>query len=333
MLGPEQSGADAPAHRTRMSGPSGADAPAHRALGAPGTSGQIWVQLSSAMGASVVAALVTTPFDVVKTRMQMSRSQPGAGSTGKRSRCMLQSLNPGVDRSVLRACCLLHPESGLLCSGGALAVNAAVEAPVRQLRLPASRPTAYQTMYAIAQTEGMPALWRGTASNIVTCIPSVGIYLTIYEQLKALAKNRGVSPQLAPLLAGGVARAVAVVSTSPLELMRTRVMAQTGAHAKPVGAVAVLVRAVAQGGWRSLWRGTTPTLYRDVPFSAFYWMVAEATRDRLSAQWGVKRDATAVNLCAGLIAGSGASVLTHPFDVLKTRAQVCRRVGGSRGRK
>jgi len=127
MLGPEQSGADAPAHRTRMSGPSGADAPAHRALGAPGTSGQIWVQLSSSMGASVVAALVTTPFDVVKTRMQMSRSQPGVGSAGKGSRCILQSLSPGVDRSVLRACCLLHPESGLLCSSGALAVNAAVE--------------------------------------------------------------------------------------------------------------------------------------------------------------------------------------------------------------
>eukprot|EP00802_Teleaulax_amphioxeia_P015293 Tamp_15380.p1 GENE.Tamp_15380~~Tamp_15380.p1 ORF type:complete len:392 (+),score=70.41 Tamp_15380:212-1387(+) len=316
--------ADAPAHRRAQGAadrPTGVAGGAARAPGA-GAGGQVWVQLSSAMGSSVVAALVTTPFDVVKTRMQVSPppgSQPGLGGSG---RCLLQTLNPGVDRSLMRACCVLHPGSGLLCGGTAGAVSAAVEAPVRELRVVAPRANSYQTMVAIARAEGVLALWRGTGPNIMTCIPSVGIYLTIYEQLKALATARGVSPQLAPLLAGGMARAVSVVCTSPLDLMRTRVMAQAGAQAKPVGAVAVLVRTMAKGGWQSLWRGTTPTLYRDVPFSAFYWMVAESARNGLAARWGAKRDAVAVNLSAGLIAGTGASVLTHPFDVVKTRAQV-----------
>ena len=175
-------------------------------------------------------------------------------------------------------------------------------------------------MTAIARTEGMLALWRGTGSNVVSCIPSVGIYLTTYEQLKARVVQYGVSPQLSPLLAGGAARAVSVIGTAPLELMRTRVMAQTGAGA--LGGAGVLIRAVTTHGWRSLWRGTAPTLYRDVPFSALYWVVAEAVRERLALRWGAKRDALSVNLSAGFFAGACAAVTTHPFDVIKTRAQV-----------
>jgi len=178
-------------------------------------------------------------------------------------------------------------------------------------------------MANIARAEGILALWKGTGSNIVTCIPSVGIYLTTYEQLKAWITHIGVCPQkLSPLLAGGLARAVSVVGTAPLDLMRTRVMAQTGSHSAQLGGAGVLVRALATGGWRSLWRGTAPTLYRDVPFSALYWMLAEAVRERLCATWSMKRDALSVNLVAGFLSGALASLITHPFDVIKTRAQV-----------
>lgn len=84
----------------------------------------------------------------------------------------------------------------------------------------------------------------------------------------------------------------------------------------------VLARAIARDGWQSLWRGTVATLYRDVPFSALYWVVAEDVRVRLASAWGSSRDALTVNLAAGLVAGASAAVTTHPFDVIKTRAQV-----------
>lgn len=304
------------AHRPQPKTPSVRAA----ATAAPGTSTQVWVQLSSGMGSSVVAALATTPFDVVKTRMQVSNVHIST----PQSQCMLPCL-AGVDRSVLRACCILHPESGLVCVGvgggvGGGSPAARLHVSRGDLHAPAQRANAYRTMMTIARTEGMPALWRGTGSNVVSCIPSVGIYLTTYEQLKARFVQQGVSLHLSPLLAGGAARAVSVIGTAPLELMRTRVMAQTGAES--LGGAGVLIRAVTTHGWRSLWRGTAPTLYRDVPFSALYWVVAEVVRERLKLRWGAKRDALSVNLTAGFMAGACAAVTTHPFDVIKTRAQV-----------
>jgi len=302
-----------------------ADADGHRrVLGSvpPGRGGQVGVQLISGVGSSVVAALATTPFDVIKTRMQTR----GALSVPAPSQCVLQTGLLGVDQSVLRACCILHPESGLVCLGGARGGAAAGAAPHVYVRAPdvraaAHRPNAYQTMLAIARTEGIPALWRGTGSNVVTSIPSVGIYLTIYEQLKVGMVQSGLSPHITPLFAGALARGVSVIGTGPLELMRTRVMAQTGTS-NQLGGAGVLMRAVTQHGWRSLWRGTAPTLYRDVPFSALYWMVAEEVRGRLASRWGAPRDALSINLSAGFVAGASAAVITHPFDIIKTRAQV-----------
>lgn len=79
-----------------------------------------------------------------------------------------------------------------------------------------------------------------------------------------------------------------------------------------------------QGGVLSLWRGLGPTLWRDVPFSGIYWLGYEQLRTLL-IQPGVE-DSTAVGMIKSFIAGAGsglvASVLTHPFDVAKTRVQL-----------
>ena len=325
MSSSDPRGVDSPTTAGKEAAPSrrppDADTDGHqRALGSvpPGRGGQVNVQLISGVGSSVVAALATTPFDVIKTRMQTRSVLRGP------SQCMLQA--GLVDQSFLRACCILHPESGLVClggTGGGVAAGAATHVHVRapDVRAAAQRPNAYKTMLAIARTEGIPALWRGTGSNVVTSIPSVGMYLTIYEQLKVGLVQSGLSPHITPLFAGALARGVSVIGTGPLELMRTRVMAQTGTR-NQLGGAGVLMRAVAQHGWRSLWRGTAPTLYRDVPFSALYWMVAEEVRGCLASRWSIPRDALSINVSAGFIAGASAAVITHPFDIIKTRAQV-----------
>jgi len=114
---------------------------------------------------------------------------------------------------------------------------------------------------------------------------------------------------------------------------------------------------VAAQGIRSLWRGFTLTLWRDVPFSAIYWWGyetnrnmltdirgrAEARKDGLEFAKGagaekVRRrsrsrshenhSATLVDsFVAGAISGAAAALVTTPFDVGKTRQQVLRHAG------
>lgn len=73
-------------------------------------------------------------------------------------------------------------------------------------------------------------------------------------------------------------------------------------------------RTVRAEGVTSLWKGFTATIMRDVPFSAIYWPLYEALRP---PEYEFKRC-----FLAGAFAGTLASTLTLPFDVIKTQRQL-----------
>lgn len=105
-------------------------------------------------------------------------------------------------------------------------------------------------------------------------------------------------------------------------------------------------------GYRSLWRGLTLTMWRDVPFSGLYWWGYEAVRNRLTdlrqnathSQSGQQHSPGSENqhdgnhtdtfidsFVAGAASGAFASLVTTPFDVGKTRQQVLERVKDNKG--
>ena len=79
---------------------------------------------------------------------------------------------------------------------------------------------------------------------------------------------------------------------------------------------------VVKDGSRALWRGLPPTLWRDVPFSALYWMGYEQLKQRLEATQSNVMSDLQITFVAGALSGMIAAGLTTPFDVAKTRRQV-----------
>jgi solute carrier family 25, member 39/40 len=205
----------------------------------------------------------------------------------------------------------------------------------------------------IARNEGVSTLWRGLSPTLVMAIPANIIYFTGYDWLRynrrsPIAKN--VGDYYVPLVAGSFARIVAATAVGPIELFRTRLQASSGSSttghlANTFRGIQDMVRA---NGWHSLWRGLTLTLWRDVPFSGFYWLGYETIRGRLTdmrdARQGRTRerdehrgkarlrsqsqenhaDTFVDSFIAGASSGAIASIITMPFDVGKTRTQVYR---------
>ena len=125
-------------------------------------------------------------------------------------------------------------------------------------------------------------------------------FITDKEASTATSNDNDNHPAFIPLVAGSTARLVATMVTAPLELIRTRqasVVATATATTREGGTSSGSVRSssvVIPGmidelkyltrtrGISSLYAGLAPTLWRDVPFSAFYWLFFERFRSALS---------------------------------------------------
>jgi solute carrier family 25, member 39/40 len=193
-------------------------------------------------------------------------------------------------------------------------------------------------MRKIARNEGVYTLWRGLSPTLLMAIPANVIYFAGYDWLRFSPKSpmfNKVSDTYAPLAAGSIARVLAAIAVSPIEMLRTRMQATSNQERGVLRATMIgLKDMVSNEGYHSLWRGLTLTLWRDVPFSALYWWGYEYGRKQLT----VARHQAATlsghptqelshsqlltdSFLAGASSGAIAAFVTTPFDVGKTRQQ------------
>jgi solute carrier family 25, member 39/40 len=201
----------------------------------------------------------------------------------------------------------------------------------------------FATIRRIFQTEGLAGLYSGLRPTLVMAAPNTVMYYTAYEEIvwrMRQASNwseqypflQRHSDWLYPLLAGGSARLVSSTATAPLEFLRTRQAATIGkGHQSgtpgPSSNLWSELRSIVrnEGGIATLYRGLRPTLWRDVPFSAIYWLVLEQLRIQestfLSSLVLSPMEQTAQTFFNGALAGMIAAACTTPFDLAKTRQQ------------
>lgn len=143
----------------------------------------------------------------------------------------------------------------------------------------------------ISRNEGVSSLWSGLGPTLVLAIPTTILYFVSYEQLRLRLKafyNKNVKPGQEktqpfwiPLAAGSTARIIAATTVSPLELIRTKMQSQNLSYSEINKSLKFLIK---QNGIRHLWKGIFPTLYRDVPFSAIYWVNYETIKKYVGSE-------------------------------------------------
>lgn len=310
--------------------------------------------------------LTVTPLDVVRVRLQSQEHIPTA---------LLQRRTPTFAAGSLSQFRDLHPNIGITtcCREVFWSSNAAplcVAGPTVAPLNPADATCAVEEverrtinstwdgLRKISQNEGLRTLWRGLSPTLVMTIPANVIYFAGYDWMRtahASPFKQLVRDEYIPLVAGASARVLSAIAVSPMEMFRTRMQAAThtataAGHFRET--LDGLRDMVADKGVRSLWRGLTLTLWRDVPFSAIYWWGYEYGRNVITdvrgraqarndgAEFRVgrgeeklrrrsrsrSRENHTETLVDSFIAGAGsgavAAFVTTPFDVGKTRQQV-----------
>lgn len=239
-----------------------------------------------------MVSLLSTPFDVVKVRLQAQLKQRASCyvvNQGLMDHMCYCGITQTVDNSIA---CMIHPEAQ------AIRFTSTLDA-----------------FSKIVNFEGPLKLWKGLPATLVMMVPQTVVYFTVYDQLKTrFGLVEGQQNYVAPMLAGMSARVFAVAAISPIEMVRTKLQSRKGYRYNEV--FSVIRNAIRQEGIFCMWRGMGPTLLRDVPFSALYWTAYET----LKAQY--KEPTFGMTFAAGASAGSLAALLTTPFDVVKTHRQM-----------
>lgn len=247
-------------------------------------------QMLSSCSGAILTSLLTTPFDVVKVRLQAQQQA-----------------------SLAKPCYLLECR----CLDG---VSMCVVTPEgNHIHFPRFRST-LDAFFKIAQLEGIRSWWKGLSPTLAMAVPATVIYYTGYDQLKiALGFQPHQKNIASPMLAGALARVLAVSAICPVELVRTKMQSRLGYSYKELAGI--IRSAVQQNGVLSLWRGLSPMLLRDVPFSVSYWFGYEYLKLRLNSKLDPSYSPV-VPFVSGSISGAVAALLTNPLDVAKTHMQV-----------
>ncbi|KAI1433828.1 mitochondrial carrier domain-containing protein [Xylaria sp. CBS 124048] len=323
------------------------------------TAGQ---KMASAITGSLLTSLLVTPLDVVRVRIQAQGTSSQPAPTQDFRKLAVSTPNGFRPSNLgITACCrevFFMNNNAEVCLadsrvGGLTANGGAAECAVEEAQKRTFTST-FDAMRKIARNEGFSTLWRGLSPTLVMAIPANIIYFTGYDWLRFNKKSpisRLARDDSKAVAAGSTARVLAVAAVSPIELFKTRLQASSGStatsHLKDT--FRGIREMVGEHGYRSLWRGITLHLWRDVPFSGLYWLGYETIRNRLTDMRdehrgrSLSRDSrsrsrertrsqskgnhTAVlvdSFTAGALSGAVASVATMPFDVGKTRTQVYR---------
>lgn len=300
--------------------------------------GSAWAKVVSASVGSTITALAVTPLEVVKVRQQAA----GAGGTATVSSAnsSTNSTSKSVPKNVSpcpRGCGTFVLNTGLgeyLTPKNKCRYFDPLTGSLRQdQEITQSRGTV-RMLRSIFVKEGFGGIYAGLAPTLVMGIPNTIIYFYSYEELAARLREHYPTEPLVPAIAGASARFAASLCTAPFELLRTQQAARVGSSAGSAtdvgtGMVSEFRSMIRSGGVSSLFRGVSPTLMRDVPFSAVYWVCIESMRDFWKRQ-RQNEEITSISswqqageaVINGSVSGTIAAAITTPLDVLKTRSQV-----------
>ena len=169
----------------------------------------------------------------------------------------------------------------------------------------------------LVRAEGLGALYKGVGVHLFASIPANGIFYSTYEALRTALGPHLPSAALCSAIGGAAGCLASIIVYSPMEVIKQRAMVTKGASS-----MTVLRALLATDGPIGLYRGCFASAVTWAPYFGMYFFAYDMLVSTFGQVPVGEQPAFLVALSCGLAAGFGASALTNPFDVVKTRLMV-----------
>eukprot|EP00128_Syssomonas_multiformis_P010429 Colp12_sorted_trinity150504_noHs@29679 len=184
----------------------------------------------------------------------------------------------------------------------------------------------FSCLTTILRKEGVFGFYRGMASPMVGVAGINALLFGVYGNLiRWLDEDPDGRPSLVSCgIAGSVSGFVNSFVSSPMELIKTRMQTQPSNMKDRLyhGALDCIKKTIKIEGVKGLYRGMVPTVVREIPSYAAYFVTYEFSCRALTPDGeSVDELSPLALLLAGGLGGIAAWVSTYPADVIKSRLQ------------
>lgn len=172
----------------------------------------------------------------------------------------------------------------------------------------------------IITRDGPRGLYRGLPPTLVGIIPEKAIKLAMNDFLREAFEDEhsGEISIGKQILAAAGAGTTQVIATNPMEIVKIRLQTQHKiAQIDRLNAVQVIQSL----GLRGLYKGTSCTLLRDVPYGIVFFPTYAALK-AFTCNRETQQNSIFSVIGSGATAGAVAAALVTPADVIKTRFQM-----------
>ena len=208
----------------------------------------------------------------------------------------------------------LHAEICAGCAGGlakAIALHP-LDSITTSLEVARRDNTTRNTMRRLVRQPRL--LYRGLGAVVAGVVPYAVVFHTFFWIAERVLLEFAAATELRAIVASAVASVAAVGVGVPFELLKHRAQAQGLVGLRAASVLRAARELIASDGWRSLYVGTRPTLWRNIPYNALHFSLYRAA----------SRVPQLGDFAAGAVAGALTAIATQPVDTVNTRMQTNR---------
>ncbi|KAM5158938.1 mitochondrial brown fat uncoupling protein 1 isoform 1-T1 [Callospermophilus lateralis] len=179
------------------------------------------------------------------------------------------------------------------------------------------------TITTLAKTEGPVKLYSGLPAGLQRQISFASLRIGLYDSVQEFfTSGNETAPSLGSKISAGLTTGgVAVFIGQPTEVVKVRLQAQSHLHGlKPryTGTYNAYRIIATTESFRSLWKGTTPNLLRNVIINCTELVTYDLMKGALVRN-KILEDDVPCHLLSAFVAGFCTTLLSSPADVVKTR--------------